>query len=256
MIRIGPRLAAVGLLLVSGASVRADDTPPPMGVWTGKGQAGYLDSRGNSNGESANASLDMARFDGAWKNALYVGGLYGVSNGITSAERWEARWQSNYDINPKLFTFGALRYEHDLFSGFEYQASGSAGMGYKIIGTDATKLTAQLGVGYRQLRPEALEKNASGAVIERIPQASQGDAVLTAEVNYQQNLTTSTSLSNKFLMEYGSNDTLFTDDIALTVKMSTKLALGVGYGLQDNTRPPAGLKTLDTVTSINLVYAF
>jgi putative salt-induced outer membrane protein YdiY len=38
--------------------------------------------------------------------------------------------------------------------------------------------------------------------------------------------------------------------------MSTKLALSVGYGVSDNTKPPAPLKKVDTVTTVNLVFSF
>ena len=55
-----------------------------------------------------------------------------------------------------------------MLSGFQYQESAAVGLGYNIIATDATKLTAQVGVGYRKLRPELLIKNASGAVIKQI----------------------------------------------------------------------------------------
>jgi len=57
-------------------------------------------------------------------------------------------------------------------------------------------------------------------------------------------------------MEAGSSDTLLHDELALTVKMSDKLALSVGYGITDNTKPPAPLKKLDTVASVNLVFGF
>ena len=57
-------------------------------------------------------------------------------------------------------------------------------------------------------------------------------------------------------METGSSDTLFTDALALAVKMSDKLALSLGYGLQNTSKPPAGLKKLDRTETINLVYAF
>jgi putative salt-induced outer membrane protein YdiY len=40
------------------------------------------------------------------------------------------------------------------------------------------------------------------------------------------------------------------------VKISTKLALSAGYALQDNTKPPAGLKRVDTLETLNLVYSF
>ena len=131
---------------------RADDPPPPpQDVWTGKGQAGYVSSQGNSDAKSANAAIDTAFLDGPWKHAFHLGGLYGQSAGIVSAERWDTRWQTNYDLTPQLYTFGGLRYQHDMFSGFQYQESLTGGLGYKIFDTDATKLDVQVGVGYQEI---------------------------------------------------------------------------------------------------------
>jgi putative salt-induced outer membrane protein len=231
--------------------------PPPEGVWTGKGQAGYVSSKGNSDSKSANVALDMALVEGPWKHAFHLGGLYGESAGIVSAERWDTGWQSNYDLTKDIFTFGGLRYQHDMFSGFQYQASGTAGVGYKIFDTDATKLSAQVGAGYRKLRPEDLIKDpATGAVTGRTLEPAESGAVGTFGVNYSQALTATTTLSDKLLVESGSSDTLITNALALAVKISTKLALSVGYSIQDNTKPPAALKKLDTLETLNLVYSF
>jgi putative salt-induced outer membrane protein len=230
--------------------------PPPQDVWIGKGQFGFLSSHGNSDAESINGNIDMLRYDGPWKNEFNVIGLYGKNSGIVSAERWEARGQSNYTISGGLFAFGGLRYEHDLFDGFQYQASLTAGLGYKLVNTDDTKLTAQVGPGYRRLRPEIIDKDSSGAVISRTPQDAIGEAIATAGVDFSQTITKTTVFTNKFLMEAGSSDTLLHDELALTVKMSDKLALSVGYGITDNTKPPAPLKKLDTVASVNLVFGF
>ena len=131
----------------------ADDPPPPQDVWTGKGQAGYVSSQGNSDAKSANAAIDAAFLDGPWKHAFHLGGLYGESAGIVSAERWDTGWQSNYDLTPQLYTFGGLRYERDMFSGFQYQESLTAGLGYKIFDTNTTKLDIQAGAGFKRLRP-------------------------------------------------------------------------------------------------------
>src|SRR5450432_4221250 len=143
---LAKRCAAIALVILAPTiSAWAEEAPPPpQGVWIGKGQLGFLDSRGNSDAESINGNVDMLRYDGAWKNEFYLAGLYGKSSGITSAERWETRGQSNYTISGDLFAFGALRYEHDLFDGFQYQASLTGGPGYKILDTADTKLTAQL----------------------------------------------------------------------------------------------------------------
>jgi putative salt-induced outer membrane protein len=236
----------------------ADDAPPPPpeGVWTGKGQAGYVSSKGNTDSKSANVALDMALVEGPWKHAFHLGGLYGQSAGVVSAERWDTAWQSNHDLTANVFAFGGLRYQHDMFSGFQYQASGTAGLGYKIFDTDATKLSAQIGVGYRRLRPEDLTLGPSGGVSNRTLEPAEGSAVGTLGATYSQALSGTTTLSDKLLVESGSTDTLITNALALAVKISTKLALSVGYNIQDNTKPPANLKKLDTLETVNLVYSF
>lgn len=249
-------IAASLSLIPALASWAEEAPPPPQGVFIGRGQFGFLDSRGNSIAESINANLDVMRYDGAWKNELYVGGLYGKSNGTLSAERWEFREQTNYNFSADWFGFGGLRYSHDLFDGFVYQASLTTGAGYKVLNRDDTKLTVQAGVGYRRLRPESVVKDPDGVVLSRTPLEAKGDAIGTVAADFSHAFSKTTTLTNRFLVEAGSSDTLFHDDIALTVKMSTQLALSVGYGIIDNTKPTAPAKKIDTVTSVNLVYAF
>jgi putative salt-induced outer membrane protein len=250
-------VVAAAILLTFSAGVWAEDAPPPpQDTWIGKGQFGFLSSHGNSDAESINGNVDMLRYDGAWKNEVYVGGLYGKNSGIVSAERWEARSQSNYTFSGDLFAFGGLRYEHDLFDGFQYQGSVTTGIGYKFLNSDDTKLTAQAGAGYRRLRPETIVKDDTGQVISRTPLDATGEAIGTVGVDFSHAFTKTTTFTNKFLVEAGSSDTLLHDELALTVKMSDKLALSVGYTIADNTKPPAPLKKLDTTASVNLVFGF
>ena len=236
----------------------ADEPPPPQpqGVWVGKGQLGFLASQGNTQSDSANAAIDMSLLLDPWEHKLHLDGLYGKSAGVVAAERWLAGWQSNYNFATDLYAYGALRYQHDMFSGFQYQASETAGIGYKLIDAADTKLSVQAGVGYRELRPEDLIKDNMGAVVERVLLPTDNSAVFTVGLDYTQAFTSTTSLSDKLLVEAGSGDTLITDTLALTVKMSTRLALSLGYSLQDNTKPPDGLKKIDSVETANLVFAF
>jgi len=251
--------ATMVIAALPAAIVRADEAPapqPPQHEWIGKGQFGFLDSKGNSDAQSINGSIDMSRYDGAWKNAFYVGGLYGKSAGIVSAERLEVREQTDYAISTTTFAFGGLRYEHDLFDGFQYQVSLTSGLGYKFLDLESDKLTGQVGAGYRRLRPETITKDDSGAVVSRVPEDASGEAIGTVGIDYLHKFTPTTTLTNKFLLEYGSDNTLTHDEIALAVKMSTRLALSVGYAITDNSNPPAPLKKVDTVTTVNLVFAF
>jgi len=244
------------LLLGEMGQAGADPAPPPVPGWAGKGQLGYVSSTGNTDAQAINANLDMTLTHQPWKDDLHLGGLYGVNAGLVSAERWDAAWQANYTVSSALFVFGALHFEHDMFDGFQFQASVATGLGYKVLNTDASKLSVQLGAGYRDLRPENLIKNDDGAVIERIPGESQQNIIMSAGLNYSQRLTASTSLTDTFSLEYAAGNSLITNNLSLAVKISTKLALALGYALKDNTQPPSGLKQLDTITTANLQYAF
>jgi putative salt-induced outer membrane protein len=250
--------AAALALIVAASTVFADDAPPPPPAqgWSGKGQLGYLMSRGNTDTDSANAQLDLADVIADWKHSIHFEGLYGRSSDITSAERWAALFQSAYQFTPRAFVFGSLHYLQDEFSGFQYQGSATAGLGYKFLDTSSDKLTAQLGVGYRRLRPEVLTIDASGAVTARTPGEATGNLIGTAGFDYTHIFNASTKLSDKFLDEGGSGNSSLENDLALVVSMSKRLALSAGFTFQENTEPPAGLKKVNTLTTLNLVYAF
>jgi putative salt-induced outer membrane protein len=248
---------AVAALLSPLLTLADEAPPPPNGVWTGKGQLGFVASQGNTDAKSANAMLDAGYVDAPWKHALHLEGLYGKSADVVSAERWQTLWQSNYDFTPRMFAFGGLRYDHDEFSGFQYQGSITGGVGYNIFNTKTTQLSVQLGAGYRVLRPEDIIKDpVTGAVLERTPLERTSGAIGTGGVNYSQALTATTTISDKLTVESGSLNTLLTNALALTVKMTDKLALSLGYSLENNSRPPGKLKNLDTTETLNVVFGF
>jgi putative salt-induced outer membrane protein len=256
---IRSRLPAVVLTVGFAASTAlADDAPPPPPAqgWSGKGQLGYVMSRGTSDTDSANAKLDLADLAGDWKYTFHLEGLYGRSGEITSAEQWATLMQADFQITPRAFGFAALHYLQDEFSGFQYQGSVTTGLGYKLLDTSSDKFTPQIGIGYRRLRPELLVMDADGAVIARTPGESSGNLIGTAGFDFLHIFNASTKLTDKFLLETGSDNTSLEDDLALVVNMSKKLALSAGFTFQDNTSPPVGLKKINTLTTLNLVYSF
>ncbi len=256
----GQHLAAVlplsVAMLVTSPAVRAEDPPPPPPehTWLGAGQGGLLISSGNSTAESLNAKLDLARIDGPWKNIVYVGGLYGKSNSVLSAERLEGRYELDHQISDDLFWFGALNGNKDLFSGFNYQVNASTGLGLKIINTATTKLEGQLGIGYQRLQTQELHKD-NGVVDGRTNGPVEGSVIGTAGVNFEHSFTASTKLTDKLLITAGSLNTQVANDLALQVNMSNRLALSIGYSIRDNSKPASGVKKLDQVETVNIVYS-
>jgi putative salt-induced outer membrane protein len=244
-------------MLLAPVIVIADDTPaPPPPPLTIKAQVGYVSSHGNTDAQTANAKFDAAYVVDAWKHELQLAGLYGKSNDIVSAENLDVQWQSNYNFTNRLFAFGQLHYADDKFSGFQYQDTVSVGAGYSLIKLADATLDAQVGVGYRRLRPELLDKDASGDVIARTPLDAESGAVATANIKGMYAFNSTTKLTDVVAVESGSDNTLLQNDLGLQVNMSKALAIIVGYEIRHNSSPPAGLEKTDTQVTFNLAYAF
>ena len=216
--------------------------------WKGKGEAGAVWASGNTDSSSVNFKLAMTKEADQWKHALDMSYLRSTSNGDTSANKFVGGWQSNYNFDARTFAFGALRYEHDEFSGFNYQASASTGIGYKFYDTDTLKFSGQAGVGYRKIK-------------DNVTGATSNDLIFVGGLDFGYQITATTQLVDKFHMEAGSDNTLLTNFAGVEVKMSDRLALAAGYDVTYNTDPPANplgpaYKKTDTVTTLNLVFAF
>ncbi len=246
-------LTALSVLDV--ATALADDAPPPQG-WSGKGELGFVDAKGNTNSDTVNAKLALADQVGPWKHAFAVDVLQAKSAGVTSANRFDASWQANYNLNSASYVYGNLSYIDDKLSGFAYQANATLGYGHKLVDSATTKLSAQLGVGYGQVQPEILTKDANGNITGRVKEDKENAAVIQSEVKFEQTLTDTTKLTDDFKVTYGNFNTYLRNDLALAVKINTKFALSLAYSVIHNTSPPPDTYATDTLTTVNLVYAF
>lgn len=234
------------VLAVTAASAQAE--------WKGSAEAGFVSARGNTHTDTANGKLDFANQLEFWKHAFYFANLYGSTDSISSANRWETRWQSDYKITEPLYWFGGLRYERDHFGAFSYQESATTGIGYKFIDNDRTKLNAQLGFGIKESQEQSLITDDDDRVIDRIEGDTATRAVATLGANLEHALTPSTKIVNKLLVESASDNTLLQNDLALQVAINATFSLSVGYGIRQNTSPPPDSERTDTVTTLNLVY--
>jgi putative salt-induced outer membrane protein len=216
---------------------------PAQAEWKGKGEAGILVARGNTDTDTVNLKLDVAREVDRWKNAVGFSAIQAANNGDTTAKRYEAHFQSDYKLSDRSFWFGGLRYEDDKFSGFDYQATATTGYGYKFIDSATTKFDGQVGLGYRRLK-------------DATTGTTTGDAIASGKLTFEHVLTATTKIRNLLVVEAGKDNTLAQNDLALQVSMTDKLALAVGVGVRYNSKPPAPKKTTDTIMTLNLVYAF
>jgi putative salt-induced outer membrane protein len=224
---------------------------PAAAQWTGRGEAGVVVAGGNTDTKAGNAKLAVGYKADAWTHAAGFAGVYSANGGVTTAQRWEATEQSNYQFDARDYWFGGLRYENDRFSGFKYQATASTGVGRKFIDTEATKFSGQVGAGYKRSETRDVV-TPLGLLLT--PGETDGSMALLGALEYRHAINASTTLLDKLSVEYTSDDTFAQNDLALQVRMSDKLALALGYSVRHHTDPPAGFKKTDTLTTVNVVY--
>ena len=221
--------------------------------WSGKSEAGVVVSSGNTNTKAGNAKLDLTYDVKKWKFIFDAAGVYTSDDTGTTGQRWEMKGQHEYNFDPKTFWFNSARYENDRFSGFRYQATLGTGLGHRFFDRPDLKLTAQAGPGYKLA--ETRDSLAADGVTF-VPHQTDREAILQGGVDYEQTLTSSTKIVDKFLTEAGSQNIFLQNDLSLQVKITQVLALAAGYTVRHNSKPPQGFKNTDTLTTLNLVYEF
>ena len=236
------RLAHRGLVALFAVIVMSlIPVTPAAAQWTGKGQLGVVVSSGNSTAKSGSLKLAATNIAGPWTHKFNFAAVYSSDADDTTAQRWEAQEQSNYALDTDDFVFGGLRYENDRFSGFDHQSTLSAGLGHLFFRTDVNQLSAQLGTGYKSAQT-------------RNPKLTESSIAGIASIDYRHAFSSSTSLLDKATVEYAQDNTFLQNEVAVEVKMTSKLALAVAFQVRHNTSPPAAFNKTDTLTTVNVVY--
>jgi putative salt-induced outer membrane protein len=276
-----PLIASFGLAIVASFGLQAQDTPPPAapgagtdasasdnGGWKGSGEFGYASATGNSRTENANAKLGLSQENDYWKNNFYLNGLRSkgdtaVTNGsgqsvnvlTTTANRYDTGASVGYKLDPRSYIVGALRYEHDDFGANLWQGTASIGYGYILLKSDRSELSFEVGPGYKQYRPATALIEIDGAQVP-FKQNTQSELVARSLINYKYRLTSNTALDDTLLIEAGSKNKYYQNDIGLSVNMTRKLAIKLGYQVRYNSDTLPGIKSTDTLTTTNVVYNF
>jgi putative salt-induced outer membrane protein len=243
MVGMGVRAVAAVLMIAGTCNAHAQ--------WTSKVEAGLVASRGNSDADTSNLKVRIGREFARWKHTLELAGVYAADNVGTTGQRWNVREQSDFNFNGKGFWFGSGRYEEDRFSGFEYQSTLGTGLGWRFFDDPVTKLSVQIGGGYKVLRSR---DSLSDDGLTFVSGMREESAIVQGSLDLEHELTATTKVINKLLVESGSDNTFTQNDLSLQVRILGALALAVGYSVRYNTDPPPDFTKADTLTTLNLVY--
>lgn len=259
-----PALLASAILFALPLVALAD--PPPQG-WSGSGEAGLAIASGNTKSQNLNAKLDFKFNDDTWKdefsltaqrNKATVVNTDGTSNYDLTANRYEAAASAGYKLDDRSYIVGALRYEHDEFSPYDYQYIASIGYGYQVLKNASDELSFEAGPGYKVVQATSFfvpNTSPPPALIEVNPD-SDSNIVFRGKMDYKHNFNATTAFFDTFVVEAGTGNKFMQNDAGLSVKMNSALALKVAYQVRHNSQVASGFKKTDGLLTTNLVYSF
>jgi putative salt-induced outer membrane protein len=233
---------AAGCLLTSAtlAQVKTD------GQWRGLGGASLATNSGNTSSTALLLNTDMSRATTADK--ITLGGSINYAkakiNGVkeTTANRWGAAGQYDFNLSPQLYAFGKLGLEADRIVELQLRNALAGGLGYRVIATKETSFDVFGGLGYTTDKYRVAQ-TIGGKTDTRFSRASllfgeESSHQLSPAVSAKQRLEIYPGLS-------GDKANLMKFTAGLGVAMSSTLNLTVGVVDNYNSKPPAGLKKND-----------
>lgn len=250
------RLKSVCILLVAlmaGPAMAQTPTPtpppapPPPPPLSGSLSAGVAVSSGNTDTSSVNFAFTMAYVPGT-KNSVKADGLVlrGKSNGALTVDRTALSGRDEYALTTRAYLFGQLQFLHDRFKDVDYLIAPTAGLGYKLVTTPATTLSADAGIGGQWEKDTGQTVSASGAVTagQKLTQKLSATATITEAVS-------------ALWKASAFGDALYTFGGGLALAVTTHVQFKIEVLDTYKTRPPlVTVKKNDTATILALVYKF
>jgi len=147
--------------------------------------AGLALTSGNTDTSTVNAAYDLV-YDPQTKNVVKSDALLlrGKTEGVVSANRFGFNIRDEYKLTPRMFVFGQNQFLKDEFKSIDYLVAPTAGLGYKLFDTMATKLSVDGSAGVVWEKNPGFEASSSGAVAvgEKLTQTVTATTTITQSV--------------------------------------------------------------------------
>lgn len=210
--------------------------------WKGEAELGFISTTGNTETQTLNAKLAIEYKIAKWTHLFRAETLQSKESGVETANRDMALYRARYQLAHSNYLFGLLRYEKDVYAGYDRRTTEVAGYGHQIYDLEKFKWDVEAGLGARQT--------------DNTDNTESNDGIVRLATGLLWHFTETSSLGQDVFVEKGSNNTSTEATTALKVKINSSLAMKVTYKIKDNSQVPVDVKHTDTETAVTLVYDF
>lgn len=226
------------------------DYQEPPSDFTAEIGAGLVLNTGNTQSSSFNGKTELVYDTLQTKQAAKFKANFASDDEKTTAEKYEVNLQSNYKLggSNKGYILGLTDFTSDRFGSYTRIWTLSTGYGFNIIDSHETKLTLEVGPGYRYNLPLETET-------EPMPEAEK-DVIIRTTIKFKQKLQEYTSLNTHIIAETGQNNNTLTLDINYKNTLFQDWTFNIGINVKYTDVVPEGSKQTDTTTTFTLLYTF
>lgn len=213
--------------------------------WDVEGEAslGLSVTSGNTEEQAFAAGFSMDAKPGEdWLHHVDFTADFARRSGETTKERYLGNYELSYFIWENGYVYGLFNGEHDAFSGFSYRLSESVGLGYQVIGTEATEWSLEGGPGVRQTKP--------------VDGDMEHEILFVANSDFSHNFTQNLLATNRTTVFAGSDRTTIRNIIAFETEVLSALTARLSFEVKHDTNVPEGREKTDTLSKVTLVYPF
>ncbi len=238
------------IILLLPINLFAEETTDEADVstWKGDVQFGYVATSGNTENSNLNSKLNIERVDAKWTHLFSAAAFSMSEDNETTAERFKLEYKASKKFTETGYFFFDSTYEEDKFSGFEYQATMTGGYGQRLY--DANKMTfdAEIGAGMRQseIEPDPVTGNVS----------EESEGLIQIAAKYLWQIEEKRSVTSDLTIDAGKESTITNLELGFVTMIAGDFSLKAAYTAKYTSEVPVDKEKLDTIVSLNLLYAF
>ncbi|MDF0534757.1 DUF481 domain-containing protein [Shewanella sp. A32] len=223
------------------------DYHEPTNKFTAEVEAGFQLNTGNTDSTSFNGRTKMVYDTAKTTQEGTFKAYYAADSESTTSEKYDLQMQSNFKLKSG-YVFGRGEFVWDKFGSYTDIYTISSGYGFDAVSTGRTKLSLEVGPGYRYNLPIATEDEPNPS--------SETDVILRTAAKFEQKIHEYTTFNADLTTEVGENNNTVTLDMGYKNTLFQDWAFKVGFYVKYTEIVPEGSKQTDTITTFNLLYTF
>ena len=213
-------------------------------AWEDSAELSYVQTGGNTDVLTFSAKNKLTyNFSEKWSGMWKVGILYGETDGVKNAERYNTDLRTDYKPNERHYYYAMAGWFQDKFAGIDNRYYLGPGAGYRLLNGERNILDVEAGLNY------AMEDYTDDTRNDFL----EGRGFTKYEFVFNPKTRFSQSLEYLHNFDDGSKYRINTVT-ALTTALTEMFSLKVSYEINYNNKPtPESLKQTDTVFAAALV---